>query len=137
MPWFDESVSTMAILRYSTEIRFRRRLLAGTKTGQLLIAMFGAEWFRGMWIDVVNPHRGFQLPDHEYMADVVARRHPLVVITFGNIAESGWNWLLTVPGAGRYYRSITHLHCPHPNAMGITQDALDAFAMKLMACRVP
>lgn len=141
-PWFSPDTPEEDVRRYSTDLEYRRTILAKTMTGRRLLAAFGTEWYEGMWIDNANPlhsqnSRGWYPANHTHMANVIMSRMPRVVATMGLTAKRGFEGLLKTENSQRYFKTLAHLHCPHPNSMGITQDVLDSFAIKVMGCQVP
>lgn len=134
-PWFKPDTKPETIEKYRTDVQFRRMLLAQTTTGERLAQAFG-DWFFQIHWDNANPRHGAHpsaayKADVEHMAGVIQQKTPLMVITFGNIATVGWKFLLTVPGAGSYYKTITHMSFRHPMAYGVSVNQLMEFAMRI------
>ncbi len=129
------------IQRYMVDCVFRKQQLATTMTGRRLLTMFGDEWYAGMWIDNANPQatdhsRGWRPANHTHMANVILERFPRVVITMGLTAKRGFEALRKTGTNNRYFSTITHLHCNHPNSMGITMDTLEGFGLMVKGCLV-
>lgn len=140
-PWFPLDTPPEVIQRYANDVEFRKQQLATTMTGRRLIAMFGAEWYAGMWIDNANPQatdhsRGWRPANHTHMANVILAQLPHVVVTMGLTAKHGFEVLRKTGTHTRYFSTITHLHCNHPNAMGITMDVLESFGLMVKNCLV-
>lgn len=119
--------------RYTTDSRFRKEFLANTMTGRRLRLAFGETWWNGIYIDNANPcpsipHQLIVPPNVEHMRRVAIRVLPRVVLLCGRTAQGGWNQLRTDRTMGPYIRAIHAVECPHPNAMGVTQDVLDRAA---------
>ena len=135
-PWFKPETDEDTIKKYREDVKFRRRLLSMSPTGERLFLSFGEEWFNKIWWDNANPKHGAHWSakyeaDIEHMAGVIALRSPILVITFGVISTRGWLRMLTVPGAGNYYKSITHMRFSHPMAYGVSIKQLEEFALRI------
>lgn len=140
-PWFPMDTPRETIQRYATDCAFRKEVLATTMTGRRLISMFGEDWYNGMWIDNANPQatdhsRGWRPANHKHMSDVILARLPRVVVTMGLTAKRGFEALRKTGPNTRYFLTIAHLHCNHPNAMGITMDVLESFGLMVRGCMV-
>jgi hypothetical protein len=106
-------------------------------TGARLLQAFGEVAFNAIWWDNANPYptdtsRGARPANIPHMANVLAKHCPLLVLTFGTIAKNGMSVLQSHPTLGAYVRALTVLHSPHPNAMGITQEELNIFALRAL-----
>lgn len=133
-PWFAPETDAGTIERYRTDVNFRRHVLSETMTGKRLLRAFGKEWFFGIWWDNANPthgahHRERWTPDPAHMMNVVSTHYPRLVLLFGRSAETG----AQIAKIDRVTRTLA---CAHPNAMGVTQEEFDLFAMRVMNTRV-
>lgn len=130
--WFRPGTDQQLIVRYLTDQNFRRMVLARSMTGRRLLNAFGPIAYRKIWWDNASMFVGRMSaakadPDINYMLNQLEIVRPRVVLTFGNIAKSGF--LRAHSGPYQY----AHHHCPHPNTRGITQAQLNEFARKIIA----
>lgn len=135
-PWFPANTDASLIERYTNDVTFRRQYLLTTMTGRRVHQMFGDYWYNGMWIDNANVtpslhHRGVFPPNIEHMAKVITTQMPQLVVTMGIIARQGFKMLCSNHKSRRYFSALGHLHCPHPNTMGITNQELEAFVERV------
>lgn len=108
----------------------RNVLFSGSMTGRRLCKAFGQSWFMQIWWDNASPigashSAGVSLPNPRYIRDLIERRRPLIVLTFGRLAEQGLDMAFDV---GLSTRAFQHFPCHHPNARHFGQADLDLFA---------
>lgn len=137
--WFPEGTRSSAIKRYAHDLAFRRRVLAESATGRRLLASFGEVWFNRIHWDNATPEAGIGsskilMPaDLEHMLSVIGACRPRVIGTMG---ESSSNALASLV-ASRRIRGIERIRiysAPHPNARGVTPEAMREFATKIIDC---
>lgn len=91
-PYFKEGTGRDTIDRYTTDVDFRRMVLAMSATGKRLQKAFGEEWYGQIWWDNSNPlhvihHWGKHDADYHHIVRVVKEQQPKIIIAIGHIAR--------------------------------------------------
>jgi hypothetical protein len=117
---FPEGTSQVIIDRYRDDQEYHRKMLRQSMSGNRLHQAFGDLFDQIHW-DNVAPAGTV---DSKHVDKVVKEHDPVVILTFGNIAQDA---------VDNSIASLTKkvMVCHHPNARHKTQSDLDNFAMEV------
>jgi hypothetical protein len=144
--WFPDGTNPAIIRQYLTDQKFRRIILSRTMSGKRLVRAFDYR-FSQIWWDnaseyVANTSPGKAEADPLHMERILSKIKPRAVLCFGEIATQGMQavWELQKEDTAAELHFLIdifregHWHCfPHPNARGITQYQLNAFAAEVIS----
>lgn len=127
--WFRPNTNPEVIRQYLGNQHFRQLILRKSMTGRRLCTAFG-DHYRQIWWDNASEHVASTSPgrgdlDPVHMRRIIDRVQPVAVLLFGGVALQGF-YSIVLP------EQKFHAF-PHPNARGITQAQLNAFAAEIIA----
>lgn len=127
-PWFKPGTSPHHIELYQTNYEFRKRVLAQSHTGVMLIVGLGELWTKIYWTECSFVHG--DVSGHKSKADLDFIEKEIegadVVIAFGVIAREALR-RLTLGGEAKLMHNFKYFESPHP-ACRLKKSYLNAIA---------